>query len=165
MESAEQRIKQMFSDEFMKTTCSLDGDECVWNDCKTCSRAIKYQQQRAYNELYYKVKRYTDFAKEGNLSGMPMKVNSFNTIAKMARVSPEIIANVLSENTEGNYQKLELSEEVPKMYEKFPEWWFLRRYNDLPSPEYYLYMNDYPLLAVYPDLVYLVAPKLEYGTT
>lgn len=154
-------------DEFQieRVDCWITGDECEeGQDCRDCQIALEYIDplEAARSEYIDKITCYTNFERDGKVPGISCKVTPTNTVAKID-IENDIasIKKGFAGKHASEYKKCELKEEIANIESVYPERTFLKAYNALPTPDFYMYRKDSPLIIVYPGLIYAVAPKIE----
>lgn len=146
-------------DEFQDVTCGITGEDCYWHDCSSChiglKRAEELKRQEERMDIMEDLEDLTNLSKDIKFGLLEGKCNECNTVAKFMDASVDALCKAMPK---GDFKKYELKEEIPDMDCYYPEWKRCKIYNALPTPDYYLYFKDWPLVAVYPDCLYATSP-------
>jgi len=149
-------------DEYQAVTCEISGDNCYWHSCSDCQTAIEYATRSALTEermdIMAAIEDLTNISKDTTFGSIKCTGNEGNTIGKFMNVSVDEVCAVMPS---AEFVKYELRGEIPDLDIWYPEWRKLQVYNALPSPDYFMYAKDYPLIAVYSGVLYGVAPRIE----
>lgn len=141
-------------------TCEIDGRECdEYDSCSTCPIAIetvKKDVAQEYEDYIQLIdpKRGTTNPK----SKYKYILNKDNTIA---------MYNSFIEFKLDQFLPIDIYSYVKhghciKTWLHFPVWYELQHLLHLGIPDYYMFRNnENPLVAVYPDAVYITAPRID----
>ena len=148
-------------DEFQEVTCGITGQACYWHDCSDCKIGLERAKENAlYNErmdIMEDIEDLTNFSRDIRMGSLEGKCNRCNTVAKFSNASVDALCKTMMP---GDFKKCTLKEEVPYMDILYPEWSRCRVYNALPNADFYMYAKDWPLVAVYPECVYVTSPVI-----
>lgn len=148
------------SDEYKYEACSITRDECCGHSCGACEIA----QAELRNVQEEEIKSIYTF-KERTQNNIKAEVNLYNTVLKCGSVDDAFTHMAVSNINKDRYVKVcgLLDKEV--INKEHPHLNIVMEKLDLkPCTESY-YLQEWPLVTVFGDVVLATAPLIETDTT
>jgi hypothetical protein len=140
--------------------CEITGDECDEDEiCTHCPIAKEYCRNHMHDEYEDMIQHLLPSADRPTKGGKG-RIDPMNTLVKYSSVQDLKDDGILPDIE--SFKMIEHGYQVCTPVH-FPRFYLLQQILNLGVPEYYLLRDhEWPVVAVYPDAVYVTAPEIEH---